>query len=172
MRFAELRQQEAEQIARELGTRPDLQDVPAEVQDFLFGKWALVLAHARLTDTAHQIDPHGYRSLISDLLWSVKREVTLKQPAQLFARVPPLVASLRAGLASIGQEPEENEAFFQELMNLHHPVLKLRRAKSRRDARESGMCRCRPSIVPPHPQPQPQPQRRTQEASGTSASPG
>jgi uncharacterized protein DUF1631 len=139
MRFAELRQLEAEQIARELGTRPDLQDVPAVVQDFLFGKWALVLAHARLTDTAHQIDPHGYRSLISDLLWSVKHEVTLKQPAQLFARVPPLVASLRAGLASIGQEPEENEDFFQELMNLHHPVLKLRRAKSRRDAREAGI---------------------------------
>jgi hypothetical protein len=139
MRFAELRQQEAEQIARELGTRPDLENVPSVVQDFLFGRWALVLAHARLTDTSHQIDPHGYRSLISDLLWSVKREVTLKQPAQLFARVPPLVASLRAGLASIGQEPEENEDFFQELMNLHHPVLKLRRAKSRRDAREAGI---------------------------------
>lgn len=139
MRFAELRQQEAEQIAGELRSRPDLANVPEVVQDFLFGRWALVLAHARLTDTAHQIDPHGYRSLISDLLWSVKGEVTLKQPAQLFARVPALVASLRAGLASIGQEPEENEAFFQELMRLHHPVLRLRRAKSRRDARESGL---------------------------------
>ena len=139
MRFAELRQQEADQIAWELSSRPDLENVPSVVQDFLFGRWALVLAHARLTDTAHQIDPHGYRSLISDLLWSVKREVTLKQPAQLFARVPGLVASLRAGLTSIGEEPQENEAFFQALMQLHHPVLKLRRAKSRRDARESGM---------------------------------
>jgi hypothetical protein len=139
MRFAEMRQQEAEQIAWELSSRPDLENVPSVVQDFLFGRWALVLAHAHLTDTGHRIDPHGYRSLISDLLWSVKREVTLRQPAQLFARVPGLVASLRAGLASIGEEPEENEGFFQALMQLHHPVLKLRRAKSRRDARESGM---------------------------------
>jgi hypothetical protein len=139
MRFAEMRQQEAEQIARELSSRPDLENVPSVVQDFLFGRWALVLAHARLTDSAHHIDPQGYRSLISDLLWSVKREVTLRQPAQLFARVPALVASLRAGLASIGQEPQDNEAFFQDLMQLHHPVLKLRRAKSRRDARESGL---------------------------------
>jgi hypothetical protein len=139
MRFAELRQAEADRIACELSSRPDLDAVPSVIQDFLFGPWALVIAHARLTDKDKQIDPHGYLSVISDLLWSVKREVTLRQPAQLFERVPRLVATLRAGLASLGQEREENEAFFQVLMKLHHPVLKLRRAKSRRDARESGM---------------------------------
>jgi hypothetical protein len=139
MRFAELRQAEADRIAWELSSRPDLDAVPSVVQDFLFGPWALVIAHARLTDKDKQIDPHGYRSVISDLLWSVKREVTLRQPAQLFERVPRLVATLRAGLASLGQEREENEAFFRALMKLHHPVLKLRRAKSRRDARESGL---------------------------------
>ena len=139
VRFAELRQAEADRIAWELSSRPDLDAVPAVVQDFLFGPWALVIAHAHLTDPDQQIDPHGYRSVISDLLWSVKRDVTLRQPAQLFERVPRLVATLRAGLASLGQQPEENEAFFQALMKLHHPVLKLRRAKSRRDARESGL---------------------------------
>jgi hypothetical protein len=139
MRFAERRQAEASHIAWELSSRPDLENVPAVVQDFLFGRWALVLAHARLTDKAKQIDPCGYLSVIPDLLWSVKREVTLKQPAQLFERVPHLVATLRAGLASIGQGAEENEAFFHALMKLHHPVLKLRRAKSRHDARASGM---------------------------------
>jgi hypothetical protein len=138
MRFAEKRQSEADQIAWELSSRPDLQGVPAVVQDFLFGPWALVLAHARLTDTRNQIDPHGYRTLISDLLWSVKPEVTLRQPVQLMERVPRLVGSLRAGLASIGQQREESEPFFQSLMKLHRPVLKLRRAKLRRDALESG----------------------------------
>lgn len=139
MRFAEQRQAEANHIAWELSSRPDLESVPAVVQDFLFGRWALVLANARLTDKSRQMDPCGYLSVIPDLLWSVKREVTLKQPAQLFERVPRLVATLRAGLGSIGQGPEENDAFFQALMKLHHPVLKLRRAKSRRDARASGM---------------------------------
>jgi hypothetical protein len=138
VRFAELRQAEADRIAWDLSTRPDLEAVPSVVQDFLFGPWSLVIAHARLTDRANQIDPHGYRAVISDLLWSVKPEVTLRQPAQLFERVPRLVGLLRAGLASLGQGPEENEAFFQALMQLHRPVLKLRRAKTRRDARESG----------------------------------
>ena len=139
MRFAELRQLEADRIAWELSSRTDLAEVPAVVQDFLFGPWSLVLAHARLSDTHNQIDPGGYRSLISDLLWSVKPEVTLKQPAQLFERVPRLITTLRAGLATLGQDPEESEPFFQSLMELHRPVLKLRRAKSRHDARESGI---------------------------------
>ncbi|MEO5669332.1 MAG: DUF1631 family protein [Ramlibacter sp.] len=139
MRFAELRQLEADRIAWELSSRTDLAEVPSVVQDFLFGPWSLVLAHARLADTQNQIDPGGYRSLISDLLWSVKPEVTLKQPAQLFERVPRLVTTLRAGLATLGQDPEESEPFFQSLMDLHRPVLKLRRAKSRHDARESGI---------------------------------
>ncbi|MEO7392769.1 MAG: DUF1631 family protein [Ramlibacter sp.] len=139
MRFAELRQTEADRIAWELSSRTDLAEVPAVVQNFLFGPWSLVLAHARLADTQNQIDPRGFRSLISDLLWSVKPEVTLKQPAQLFERVPRLIAKLREGLTTLGQEPEASEPFFQALMQLHRPVLKLRRAKSRRDALESGV---------------------------------
>lgn len=138
VQFAERRQAEAEQIAWDLSARSDLADVPETVQAFLFGPWALVMAHARLTNKTVQPDPQGYTGVITDLLWSVKREVTLKQPAQLFERVPRLVATLRSGLASIGQEPVESEPFFQALMKLHHPVLKLRRAKTRRDARESG----------------------------------
>lgn len=138
LRFAELRQTEADHIAWELGSRSDLQDVPQVVQDFVFSRWTLVIAHARLTEGKGGIDPHGYIAVISDLLWSVKPEVTLKQPAQLFERVPRLLATLRAGLASIGQQPDQNEVFFQALEKLHRPVLKLRRAKSRRDARESG----------------------------------
>jgi hypothetical protein len=63
----------------------------------------------------------------------------LRRPAQLFERVPPLLAKLREGMALLGPDPAEHEAFFQALMKLHHPVLKLRRAKSRRDARESGL---------------------------------
>jgi hypothetical protein len=153
MRFAEKRQSEADQIAWELSSRPDLQGVAAVVQDFLFGPWSLVLAHARLTDTRNQIDPQGYRTLISDLLWSVKPEVTLRQPVQLMERVPRLVGSLRAGLASIGQQQEESEPFFQALMKLHRPVLKLRRAKLRRDALESGsaplMSLDDPALAPP-----------------------
>ena len=139
VRFAEKRHALAEQIAGELRRRPDLEGVPDVVQEFVFGPWSLVLAQARLTDTRAQSDPGGFQAVIADLLWSVKREVTLRRPAQLFERVPSLLAKLREGLALLGPDPAEHEGFFQDLMKLHHPVLKLRRAKSRRDARESGM---------------------------------
>ncbi|MEO6016024.1 MAG: DUF1631 family protein, partial [Polaromonas sp.] len=138
LRFAEERQTQADQIAFDLSTRSDLENVPGLVLDFLFGPWSLVLAHARLTDTRRQIDPLGFGSVVPDLLWSVKREVTLKRPAKLIEMIPGLLAQLHAGLELLGQDPRESEAFFEGLMKLHRPVLKLRRLKSRRDAEESG----------------------------------
>jgi uncharacterized membrane protein YgcG len=138
LRFAEERQTQADQIAFELSTRSDLDQVPGLVLDFLFGPWALALAHAKLADTRNQIDPLGFRSVVPDLLWSVKREVTLKRPAKLIEMIPGLLAKLHEGLDLLGQDPRESEAFFEGLMKLHRPVLKLRRLKSRRDAEESG----------------------------------
>ena len=131
VRFAEQRQAQADQIAWDLSQRSDLDDVPAVVQDFLYGPWALVMAHARLSDSSH-IDPGGHGGVVTDLLWSVKREVTLRQPARLIEMIPSLLGRLRSGLAALGQTPQESEAFFETLEKLHRPVLQLR-AKKRRD---------------------------------------
>ena len=138
LRFAEERQTQADQIAFELSTRSDLDKVPGLVLDFLFGPWALAMAHARLSDTRNQVDPMGFGSVVPDLLWSVKREVTLKRPAKLIEMIPSLLGKLHEGLELLGQDPRESEPFFEGLMMLHRPVLKLRRLKSRRDAQESG----------------------------------
>lgn len=148
LRFAEERQTLADEIALELSRRSDLGDVPALVLDFLFESWALAMAHARLTDTRNQVDPEGFGSVVPDLLWSVKREVTLKRPAKLFEMLPGLLGKLHAGLALLGQDPRESETFFAELMKLHRPVLKLRRLKSQRDAEESGAMPLEPEEAP------------------------
>ena len=137
MQLAEERQSQADQIAFDMSMRADLDHVPGVVLDFLFGPWALVMAHARLTDTRRQIDPGGYGSLVSDLLWSVKPQVTLKRPAQLIEMIPGMLAKLQEGLALLGQDPRETEAFFNTMEKLHRPVLRLRRVRSRRDAEES-----------------------------------
>jgi hypothetical protein len=136
LRFAEERQTLADQIAQTLSTRSDLDKVPGLVLDFLFGPWALAMAHARLADTRQQVDPLGFGSVVPDLLWSVKREVTMRQPAKLIAMIPQLLGQLHAGLQLLGQQPRESEVFFAALMNLHRPVLKLRRLKSQHDAEE------------------------------------
>jgi hypothetical protein len=131
--FAEAREAEAAQIAWSLSQRSDLEGVPAVVQDFLYGPWALVMAHARLTESDNKVDPGGWTSVVSDLLWSVKPDQTLRDPARLFSTVPGMLERLRKGMNLLGQDQAENDTFFSALEKLHSPVLKLR-AKSRRSA--------------------------------------
>jgi hypothetical protein len=126
LHFAEAREAEAGKIAWSLSQRSDLDGVPAVVQDFLFGPWSLVLAHARLTGEKQGVDPGGWNAIISDLLWSVKRDEALRDPARVFNTVPGILERLRGGLKLIGQEPAEHATFFQALEKLHRPVLKLR----------------------------------------------
>jgi hypothetical protein len=143
VQFAERRQAEAERIAADLRRREDLQDVPPAVQDFVLGPWALVVAHARLTEPQGGIDPGGYLTVVADLLWSVKRELTLHEPARAFELIPRVLLKLRAGLAMLGQDPAESDTVFRALEALHRPVLKLRARHRHRD------------LVPPAPPPAP-----------------
>lgn len=148
VRFAEERQAEADRIAWDLSQRPDLDGTPPVVQDFLFGPWALVMAQARLTAPPGQLDPGGYAGVITDLLWSVKREETLRQPARLFEILPGLLDRLRAGLAALGQDGTEAAGFFQALEKLHRPVMRLR-AKHRKDSRASQPAELEPVAPDP-----------------------
>ena len=136
--FAQERQALADKIAWEFSLRSDLPGVPGVVVDFLFQDWSLVIAHAQLTDKRGQLDPGGYLAVVTDLLWSVKRDAALKQPARLFEVVPSLLQTLRRGLDMLGKDPEESEPFFTALMRYHDPVLRLRRRRSAIDAEASG----------------------------------
>ena len=133
MRFAQQRQEMADEIARELSMRSDILDAPVIVADFLYRDWSLVIAHARLTDKRGQMDPGGYLAAVTDLLWSVNAEAVLKAPARLFEIVPQLLKTLRGGLKMLGKEPEDTEEFFAALMRYHAPALRLRRM-----ARDAG----------------------------------
>jgi hypothetical protein len=137
LRVAEERQAQADQIAYDLSLRSDLDQAPAVVLDFLYGPWALVMAQARMNNP-NQLDPGGFGAAVTDLLWSVKLNYTLHEPAKLIAMIPGLLGKLRAGLATLGQSPKDSESFFDALMKLHQPVLELRRLRSQRDASESA----------------------------------
>lgn len=137
MRFAEERQALADQIAWDLSQRPDIDNAPGVILDFLYGPWSLVIASAQLNDQTRHPDPGGYRKAVSNLLWSVKKEVTLKRPAKLFEIIPQMLGVLHSGLDMLGQTREETKPFFDALMRLHEPVLGLRRARIRNDASAS-----------------------------------
>ncbi|GAB4207611.1 MAG: hypothetical protein Fur0019_12320 [Tibeticola sp.] len=138
LRFAEERQALANQIAYDMSSRPDLDQVPAKVLDFLFGPWALAMAHARLVDTSNQIDPRGFGIVVSDLVWSVKRDFILRDPAKLMDMIPSMLRTLTAGLNLIGLPDAERQDFFDVLLRLHEPVLRLRRLRARRDEASTG----------------------------------
>ncbi len=129
---AEERQAQADRIAYDISLRPDLEGLASAVLDFLYGPWALVMAQARMTDPLKQVDPGGYGAVISDLIWSARPEQTLKEPARLFALIPPMLGKLRDGLGLIGQGQADIQDFFDVLMKLHAPVLDLRRARNRK----------------------------------------
>ncbi len=137
LRHAEDRQALADRIAWDLSQRPDVENAPGFILDFIYGSWSLVLASAEMGLPESQADLNAYRKAVSDLLWSIKKDVTLRRPAELFRIVPGMVKTLRQGLDMLGKSPEETQTFFDALLRLHEPVLGLRRAKVRSDSGHS-----------------------------------
>jgi hypothetical protein len=156
VQIAERRQTEADQIAWDLSQRSDLDGTPAVVQEFLFGPWALVIAHARLNNKKSEIDPGGYIGVVPDLLWSVKGKLALRDPARAFEAIPRVLIKLRAGLDLLGHPPSQTEIFFKALERLHRPVLKLR-AKHRQQSFETDFAALPPDVdLEPAPAQKPQ----------------
>jgi hypothetical protein len=138
LRFAQSRQELADQIAWEISLRPDVFNAPEVVLDFLYGSWSLVIASAQLRQTdASEADSSGYRAAVGTLLWSVRPEI-LRQPKQVFEALPGLLRTLNAGLAMLGKPAEETQDFFDALIRLHQPLLSLRRTRARTDAATAG----------------------------------
>lgn len=138
LRFAQDRQELADQVAWEISLRPDVFNAPEVVLDFLYGSWSLVIAsaHLRQIDKTDP-DPAGYRSAVGTLLWSVRPEI-LRQPKQVFEALPGLLRTLNAGLAMLGKPAEKTQSFFDALIRLHQPLLNLRRTRAQSDAAHSG----------------------------------
>jgi hypothetical protein len=137
LKFAQDRQELADQVAWEISLRPDVFNAPGLVLDFLYATWSLVIASAKLRSPADTTDPGGYRASVGILLWSVRPEI-LRQPKQVFEALPGLLKDLHAGLESLGKTREETQDFFDALMHLHQPLLNLRRVRARSDAASSA----------------------------------
>ena len=149
LRFAQERQELADQLAWEISLRPDVFNAPEVVLDFLYGSWSLVIATAQLRQTDKtDPDPAGYRAAVGTLLWSVRPEI-LRQPKQVFEALPGLLRTLNAGLAMLGKPAEETRSFFDALIRLHQPLLNLRRTRAQSDAAHSGPASLAPTEEAP-----------------------
>ncbi|HEY9095554.1 MAG TPA: DUF1631 family protein, partial [Hydrogenophaga sp.] len=129
LKFAETRQELADQIAWEISLRPDVYNAPELVLDFLYASWSLVMASCQLDPKASKEKNEEFKKAIGVLLWSVRPE-TLRQSKEAFATLPGLLGTLHEGLNMLGKTQEETQTFFDSLMELHQPLLRLRRKRA------------------------------------------
>jgi Protein of unknown function (DUF1631) len=118
----EVRKQLASRLAFELVSRRDASDAPVAVKQFLMGPWAQVLARAQL-HPQHADDEQRYEYTVALLLWSVSARRAGSHKEDLIERVPSLVQSLRAGMASIQLPAPDVDAFLTELKKHHEAAL-------------------------------------------------
>ena len=117
---AEQRNLLAQKLASEFLAMLDGLDVADFVRDFLRNAWAQVVAEAQLSCEDGSSDPHGYRALVDDLIWSVQKTTSQRGRARrLVQMIPSLLQRMREGLQGIGYPPEMTQRFFDHLITLH-----------------------------------------------------
>ena len=121
---AEQRNLLAQKFAAEFGEMLNGLQVAQFVADFLKGSWSQVVAEARLSCVDGSEDPHGYRALVDDLIWSVQKSTAQRgRNRRLAEMVPVLLTRLREGLGGIGYPQELTARFFDSLVTIHLSAL-------------------------------------------------
>lgn len=119
----EQREMLADKIAADIRKLPDLEQVPADILDFVTGPWADVVALAQVTQpeglNGSEGDPGGYLALVPLLLWSAQPVLTRAEPDRLTKAIPGILAKVRAGLKTIQHPPTQASSFMQRLVGLH-----------------------------------------------------
>lgn len=121
---AEQRNLLAQKLATEFVDLLQGLDVADFVRDFLKNAWAQVVAEAQLSCEDGESDPHGYRALVDDLVWSVQKSSAQRGRARrLVQMIPGLLQRMREGLQRIGYPPELTQRFFDHLITLHQAAV-------------------------------------------------
>ena len=121
---AEQRNLLAQKLAAEFEGLLEGLDVADFVRDFLKNAWAQVVADSQLSPEDGSSDPHGYRALVDDLIWSVQKSSAQRGRARrLVQMIPGLLKRMREGLHRIGYPPELTQRFFDHLITLHQAAV-------------------------------------------------
>jgi hypothetical protein len=122
---AEQRNLLAQKLAADFAAMVEPLQVADFVRDFLKNAWAQVVAEAHLSCEDGSSDPHGYRALVDDLVWSVQKSAAQRGRARrLVQMIPSLLQRMREGLQGIGYPPELTQRFFDHLITLHKDAVR------------------------------------------------
>jgi hypothetical protein len=115
----QVEQRETLAIQYTIELRKMLESVPVQegVRQFLFHVWADVLAMTAVKTGAHADETRAMKRAAADLIWSAGAKVTRDERAEVIRRLPPLLKTLREGMASAGLAPEKQDEHIRTLNN-------------------------------------------------------
>jgi hypothetical protein len=115
----QVEQRETLAIQYTIELRRMLDGVPVQdgVRHFLFQIWADVLATASVRFGVGSEQTKQMKRAAADLIWSASAKVTREERAEVIRRLPPLLKSLRDGMASAGIEPAKQDDQIKQLNN-------------------------------------------------------
>ena len=115
----QVEQRETLAIQYTIELRRMLNEVPVQegVRQYLFHVWADVLATTAVRFGAQGAQTKVMKRAAADLIWSASAKVTREERAEVIRRLPPLLKSLREGMASAGMDTPKQDEHIQQLNN-------------------------------------------------------
>ena len=115
----QVEQRETLAIQYTIELRRMLNEVPVQegVRQFLFHVWADVLATTAVRFGGQGTQTKVMKRAAADLIWSASAKVTREERAEVIRRLPPLLKSLREGMASAGMDTAKQDEHIQQLNN-------------------------------------------------------
>jgi hypothetical protein len=89
--------------------------VPEGVREFLFHVWADVLAMAAVKAGNQSESTKNMKRAAADLIWSASAKVSRDERAEVIRRLPPLLKTLRDGMAHAGVPTDKQDEHIQRL---------------------------------------------------------
>jgi len=107
----QVEQRETLAIQYTIELRKMLNEVPVQegVRTFLFHTWADVLATVALKTSATSEQTKSMKRAAADLIWSAGAKVSREERAEVIRRLPPLLKTLRDGMAEAGLSDEKQD---------------------------------------------------------------
>ncbi len=107
----QVEQRETMAIQYTIELRKMLNEVPVQdgVRSFLFHTWADVLATVALKSGATSEATKSMKRAAADLIWSAGAKVSREERAEVIRRLPPLLKTLREGMAEAGLSLERQD---------------------------------------------------------------
>ena len=115
----QVEQRETLAVQYTIELRKMLNEVPVHegVREFLFHVWADVLAMTAVKQGAQSEATKAMKRAAADLIWSAGAKVSREERAEVIRRLPPLLKTLRDGMADAGLPVDRQDEHVQTLNN-------------------------------------------------------